>query len=173
MGNQEIVGADETPQTLIRYPGESDRAANGKGAPIIFRVAICRKSGGNPFFKKFSSFNELKISNIQAEGIAVIMKAGWMARRRSRRMAALPSSHVQDSRRPSRLIFGPHSGPAGARRLICYNIKVPLIFFIISHHRHVMTPTGASCPPGCVLSIAGVFCNFVKLGMSLRCAGET
>lgn len=51
MGNWEIVGADETPQTLIRYPEESYRAVNGKGAPIIFRVAICRKSGGNPFLK--------------------------------------------------------------------------------------------------------------------------
>lgn len=172
MGNWEIVGADETPQTLIRYPEESDRAANGRGAPIIFRVAICRKSGGNPFCKKFSSFNELKISNIQAEGIAIIMKAGWMARRRSLRIAALSSSHVEYSRGPSRLIFCLHSGPSSARLLICYNIKVPLIFFTISHHRHVMTPTGTTCPPVYVFSIAGVFCNFVKPGMSLRRAGE-
>lgn len=31
MGNWEIVGADETPQTLIHYPKESDRVADGEG----------------------------------------------------------------------------------------------------------------------------------------------
>ena len=89
MGNGEIVGAGETPQTLIRYPEESDGAARGRGAPIILHVAICRKSGGNPFFKKFSSLNELKLSNIHAEGIRILMKAGWMGRQRSRQTAAL------------------------------------------------------------------------------------
>ena len=32
MGQWETVGADETPQTLIRYPDDGDRAAPGRGA---------------------------------------------------------------------------------------------------------------------------------------------
>lgn len=95
-----------------------------------------------------------------------------MARPRSRKIAALPSSHVEGSRCPSRLIACLHSGPSSARCLICYNIKVSLIFFIISHHRHVMTPIGTTCPPVYVFSIAGVSCNSVKLGMSLHLLGR-
>lgn len=124
--------------------------------------------GINPFFKEVSSFIELEISNVQAEGILITEK------QRIDGDADVPADSCPHTRSlcPSRLSPYLHTGLASTRPFICCNIKVPSTFFIIPHHRHIKTPSGATCPPGYVFSIAGIFCNFVKLEMSLQGAGE-
>lgn len=52
MGNWEIVGADETPPTLIHYPEESDGAAMTKGLLSSPSWPFVQNPGIKPFFKK-------------------------------------------------------------------------------------------------------------------------
>lgn len=155
----------ETPPPLIPYPRGKTRSRSDRRAPLIFQGAICRKSGGQSIFyknslplisRKYRIFKPREYRSRRGQD-------GWRGQGRGQ-LPAWPG--------PRGLCAPllPPPRPSSAWLLICYNIKVPLIFFIISHHRRVMTPTGTACPPVCVFSIAGVSCNFVKPGMSLRCA---
>lgn len=128
--------------------------------------------GINPSFKEFSSFKELEISNIQAEGILIMSKQGMDG----------DSDVAANSRPASVLLRGNHLVPPDSPRASAWagqhaaphllQHKSPLNIF---YHCTSQAPNDTlrnNLSTWYVFSIASVFCNFVKLEMSLRGAGE-
>lgn len=73
----------QRPSVIRRTGTEQPR----RGGPALIRGAVCRRSADKSiFYKKFSPFDELKISTIQAEGIRPRdAQDGWRHSRGSQR----------------------------------------------------------------------------------------